>query len=210
MLVSETIEKYELQVGDQSELSTVETTALFNKVCRKIAMTHTWVWLQKSASVTIAGTEASLASDYAYILETYDDANGAPNAMAHVTPDGGTSYSRVFVIPFNQRRMYKDNKSACYVDITNSKIVFMTSEYSGQVMEIDYVYSPATLILTDVIPFPQGIVDAIPHLMAVEFNIIEQGEKGMSYSGENLGMYREYLSDMIYQNDLHLTYGSRI
>lgn len=203
------IEKFELQVDDQSELSTTESFALLNKVLRKVYTMHSWAWLMKSASASVSNKEADLPSDYYYILESYDDNTGTPREMVHVTSNN-SSYSRVIVIPQNARRNYSDNQSICWIDLVNDKIKFQTSDYDGQTVEFDYQHLPANVSTGEYPVGPKNLQDALPHLMAAEFDFQQQVEKGLSYAGENLQMYRDYLSDMIYQNDIHLTYGQRV
>lgn len=209
MIASEILEQFNLQTDDQSSLSDTESLALLNRVLRKIYNTRAWAFLEKTHSATVSNKEFALPSDYQYIVETYDDGGGAP------APYLFQDTQLIRVIPFTEKRNYTrgdtdPNIQYAYIDLRQDKVVILSSAYDGLTVEMDYIYSPTDLTTSGSPAFPSRFHSIVPHLMAYEFDIIDQGEKGMSYAGENNSLANTYLEDMIYWDTVHKTYGERV
>jgi hypothetical protein len=207
MLASEIISNYQLQTDDQTQLSDAEALALLNRVLRKIYNTRPWGFLMKSYTGSVSNKSMDLPTDYQYLIPTYD-ANGETLNIYSLN-------DVVRVIPWDEVRNYtqgvtEPNVPYAYVDLRTDTIKLLTTRYNGKDMSMDYIYSPSSILTTGSPAIPSRFQDILPYLMTVESNTIDQGEKGMSYTPENNSAAYAILEDMIYWDNQHKTYGTRV
>ena len=132
------IDKFELQVDDSTELSSVEELDLLNKVYQKVCSDLPWEFLKKEfSSVTDGSTSLALPSDFSYFIEFDDE-------MKKIVWVGGTQY---YVVKFSDRRQYTDQTNICYVDVNSNKLYFPVAPTSGLAVYADYISIPADLTL---------------------------------------------------------------
>ena len=209
------LNRFYLQVDDSSALSSDEALALANEVYSEIQQDRDWEWLKTSYS----GTQSTSVS---YIALPSDFRNICPNYMASIglnfwnvgVPVGwtwnmyssnvsganssvvfvGSTFSPYLVIPFSQRRNYRNASNMCYIDFSTNRLYFTLQPTVANAVEYDYVKN-ATALTTSTSPlFQDGFHDIISYWMAVKFNPIEQTDKAQSYQGINKQLYHEKLS----------------
>ena len=202
MLTSDIIARFELQVDDSTELSSSEELDLANKIYQQVCSFRPWEFLKASCSTAIAGsgTTIALPSDFAYMATNQStDMNVSEDNIT--APKGvyvGTNLKFVRMINYGDRRQYA-NQDICYIDPTDSKIHFVTTQ-TETTQSFDYIKVPADLTLATSPIFPARFHDIIVHGMASEDYIIQQFDKARSYANENQAKYTSILKDMGYAN----------
>lgn len=185
MTAQEIINRFELWVDDNTELSSSDELDLLNEVYIDVWTDRAWEFSRKSFSSSINGTTISLPSNFSYITENarYTD-NQSNNLIENQKPRlvliGENKYK---VVDYATRKQYDNKSGYCWVDILNNNLVFSTS-VNGTV-EYDYIYFPDPLTLTDTPLFPERFHPVLYHLMAVSDYAIQQFDKAKSYAIEN-------------------------
>lgn len=176
------ITAFELYIGDETELSSVEELALLQKVYNEVLASEEWEFLKKEATGTISGT---------YITQ--------PTDFDRLTTDQniylGTAQRQFPVIPFSDRRKYINQNPFCYYDAKNQKFVFFLSQ--NDTYSFDYIYVPPALDTSTSNPvFPVRFYDMLYHKMCCDSDIINLSDKARSYAKENELRYLQILADM--------------
>lgn len=190
------IDKFELNVDDQSTMSSQETLDLANKIYRQVLNYRPWVWLVKQATGTVSSQTASVPSDFRYFYNNYNDADGDDKAVIFV----GSDSQPYEVIPFSERRNHRDNGAYCYYDAVNNTINFTDTSADGLSFEFDYVRQPDDLTTATSPVFPTRFHDIIYFGMAVDFQAIDNTPKQRSYSDDFQLKYDTLIEDMSYEN----------
>jgi len=205
MLGQAIINSFQLYVDDQADLSSVETLALMNKWYRRVLENRPWSFLKKDHTATLTSDEfIPLPADFGYILEndlTSREVMGSYERRTVVFV--GEQYEPWVVIPFSERRDYRDRSGYCWVDIRQNRLYFSKNPGVGKTIEFDYIYVPDDLTLATSPVFPDRFQPVIYHGMATDHNVIEQSEKGLSYRDENFGLYESYMADMAYWDSIN-------
>ncbi|MDC1191103.1 hypothetical protein N8148_02770 [Gammaproteobacteria bacterium] len=196
MLASAIIEKFELNIDDQSTMSSQESLDLLNKVYHEVLDYRPWEWLKKEGTDTVASNQISAPADFKYFHENHIDADGNNMVVVFV----GTDYDPYEVIPFTERRNHRDSGHYCYYDARQDIIVFTDSSAEGKVVEFDYIYQPDDLITSTEPVFPTRFHDVIYFGMAVDFGPIDNTPKSRSYAEEFQVKFDRLLEDMSYEN----------
>jgi hypothetical protein len=175
MIASEILTKFHLQVDDQTELSSDEELALLNDVYQEWAFERAWNILKTSVTGTIVNNEITLPSNFAYIYNNrnYADQNTYSNLPVIFV---GATYDPYYIINFDERRQYRDQKGYAYIDYANNKIVF-TATPSDTSYEFDYIKVPTTLTLADSPVFPERFHKKLAYDMAIQDSIIQMSDK---------------------------------
>jgi len=202
MTASELIAKFELYVGDTTELSTQEELDLVNKIYLRCASDRAWEILKKEATGTMTTTTTiTLPSDFEYILESYNYTDnsketqlGAKPAMVYV---GDLTFQ---VVNWSDRRQYTNNNNVCYVDQVNSVLKFPVAQSASATYSFDYRFTPAALTAGTSPVFPARFHDVIYHGMCVDDMAIQLFDKARSNTDFNQAMYNKYLTDMAFWN----------
>lgn len=192
MTIDEIVDKFNLQVDDASELSTVESFDLANDVYKEVQNDRPWCFLKTSFS---GSTSASVP----YIALPSDFKEIAPNYLNESVVFVGTDYSPYKVISYDDRRNYRDQDGFCYIDIGNSRLVFTLQPTAVKTVEYDYIkiLDPMTTGTSPAFGTPfKDFHRIIMFGMAMKFPSIEQAEKGTSYATDNRAEYLRLLSDM--------------
>lgn len=191
MLTSEIISKFRLYADDGSELSSAEELALAEKMYRQVLDEHDWEFLRKEHSGTTSGAYITLPSDFKNIAINYTE-DGEPEQVVFVGP----TFEVYHVIPFSERRNYRDSSNYCYIDKRQNRLYFTATPSSGLAVEFDYIYNPDALT-TSTSPVIDSIHhDVIYHGMMMDFYSIEQTEKGRAYYSEHKSWYEKFISRM--------------
>lgn len=200
------IDRFELQVDDLTELSSVEELAILNRVYKRLCAELPWEILKKQDSGSISQDATSyyidMPTDFMYFSDNalYTDnsteweGNNSPSVIFV-----GSNYEPIQVVNFSDRRQYRNNAKYAYLDYANSKIRFMANP-NQTTYEFDYVYIPADLTTATSPVFPDRFHDILSYAMAVENDIIQMSEKAKSYASENQSRYRTDLDNMKYWN----------
>lgn len=192
-------------MDDTSELSSDESFDLANKIYKKIWTDRPWIFSIKAYSGTTDGsTTLTLPSDFFYISNNHNFTEITQEAMTPVLFIG-PSNKEYKVVPFVDRRQYRDKDGYCWVDYVNNVIEFSVAPDSGQAVEYDYVFTPSDLTTGESPAFPSQFHDMIYHGMCVDNFVIQQSDKAKSYAEENQIMYNSYMRDLAYWNSQHVT-----
>jgi hypothetical protein len=167
-LTSAIIERFNLQVDDQSELSSDEELAL--------------------AGVT--------STSLLYVTLPTDFKEFSLNKDGKSVVFTGTDFQEYKVIPFSSRRDYRDMVGFCYVD--SSKLYFTSQPTSILDVEFDYIKRPTDLtLITEPIVTTDQFGKMIAYGMAAKFTNIEQPDKSKgSYQSNNKSEFDKMLTDL--------------
>ncbi len=176
------IEKFELFVGDETELSSVEELDLLQKKYNEVLASEEWEFLKKEASGSISGTDITQPADF-------DRMTHNQNIFI------GTRNQEYKVVPFDDRRNYTNQNGYFWYDARQQKFV---SSYSiNDTYSFDYLYVPPLLDTTSSNPvFPARFYDILYHMMCTDNDIINLCDKARSYRNENIIEAQRLLSDM--------------
>lgn len=179
---SDIIQKFELFIGDSTELSTTEEVDLTQKIYNKILNSDEWEFLKKEATGTISGTEIIQPADF--------------NRMTSIQRIYLGANKREFVeVPFDRRREFDNQNGYFYYDARQEKFIFTVSQ--SDTYSFDYIYVPAALDTTISNPvFPVRFWDMIYHGMCLDSDIINLSDKARSYAQVNEAKYASLLADM--------------
>lgn len=194
MLTSEIVSRFNLQVDDDSELSTEEGVALAQEVYDEVANDRGWEWLkaQGSGNTSTSVPYVALPSDFKELTQNKDD-----ETIVFV----GTELDEYKVIPYSSRRDYRDIGGFCYLDIPNSRLVFTLQPTEVKAIEYDYIKIPPLLTsTTEPLVKTTSFGNMIAYGMASRFPSIEGADKGNSYATDNRKEYEKILSDLRLQD----------
>lgn len=176
------ISKFELFIGDSTELSTTEEVDLVQKVCTKIYNSDEWEFLKKEATGTINGTEISQPSDF--------DRNLSVQRIYI-----GTNKREFIQVPFDRRREFDNQNGYFYYDARQGKFIFTVAQ--NDTYSYDYLYIPETVDLVSSNPvMPVRFYDMVYHAMCLDSDIINLSDKARSYAQVNEAKYASILADM--------------
>lgn len=181
-ITQDIISKFELFIGDSTELSTTEEVDLVQKVCTKIYNSDEWEFLKKEATGTINGTEISQPSDF--------DRNLSVQRIYI-----GTNKREFIQVPFDRRREFDNQNGYFYYDARQGKFIFTVAQ--NDTYSYDYLYIPETVDLVSSNPvMPVRFWDMIYHGMCLDSDIINLSDKARSYAQVNEAKYASLLADM--------------
>lgn len=206
MTATQIISKFELYVGDTTELSTSDELDLLDKVYQQICAERPWEFTKKEKTGTMdTTTSITLPSDFSYMPEnlSYTDIaltnnNNAKPVVVWITANGQTTAFQV--VNWSDRRQYQNENNICYLDIVNGKIMFPVAQPAGATYSFDYCFVPAKLGLSDSPIFPERFQHALYHGMAVDDMITQLFDKARSYARENQLAYLGAMQQMAYWN----------
>lgn len=203
MIASEIISRFETQVDDMTELSSVDELILLNKIYKKILAGRPYEFLKKAFSGTqsTAVPYVALPSDFCYL--SYNNNYTEDNQIAKqpvVFVQSGSAWQPYKIISYSDRRQYRDKTGYAYIDIVNSRLVFTSQPTSAAAIEFDYIYDPANLTASDAPIIPERFQWSIVYGMAVDDDIIQKSDKAKSYAAENQGKYNSEISDLNFWN----------
>lgn len=214
MTSQEIIRKFELYVGDTTDLSTQEEVDLLNKVYRGINNKRHWEYLKTTATGTLqsltGGIGHSLPSDF---ISLYDNSlytdnsisaqNNASPRVLWVTLPGATDISPYQFINYADRRQYRNQNGSAYVDIKNSKFYITGTQTDLMPYELDYIFKPADLTISSAeadIVIPSQFHDILFFGMCVDDMTIQLFDKARSYAATNQAQYQSILDDLVFFN----------
>ena len=182
--------RFQEQIDDATELSSVEELALANEVYIDVSNDREWEWLKTTATGTTSTSVDYLAleSDFKQVI---------PNKDRRSIVFVGTDYQEYLIIPFSARRDFRDQDGFCYIDTPNQRLVFTLQPTEAKAIEYDYIKRP-TLLTTSTEPLvtTDQFGNLIAYGMAAKFNPIELSDKSDSYRKENQEEYRKILTDL--------------
>lgn len=191
MTKSQLITEYERLMDDLSELSTLETERLFDKIYEKVIVSRPWEHTKKEYSavgpVTIPDDFLYLVQNNSSSLTTQDYAEGAV-VFVDSKP--------VTIVSFSERN--KNQRNSAYVDLRNNTMVF-TESVAGKTVSFDY-HALFPALTSEESPFFPVHQYVIPHGMCVDTFQAMQTEKGKSYAEEHNRQYMYYLGQLALWN----------
>lgn len=198
--------RFNLQVDDSTELSDDESLALLNQVYREIQNDRAWEWLKTSHSATTSTSVPyiSLPSDFKMLSPNFSGetrwewgisfgTNQWNQSVVYV----GSDYEVYRVIPYSNRREYREHSNICYIDVPNQRLYFTKQPTTAESVEFDYI-KRATDITTATEPlFNDAYHEIIAYGMAAKFDPIQLTAKdSTNYMGENMRQYLSILQQM--------------
>lgn len=201
MTKGEIITKFELYLDDSTELSTDESSDLFDKIYRQINSDRPWEGTKTEGTGTASTSVPyiSLPANFLYLTANNNFTDSSEQAGRPVV-FVGTTYEPYEVISWSDRRQYRDQTGYAYIDFANSRLYFTKQPASANAVEFDYHAQQTALTTNDEPWFPEEFHDLIYHLMCVDDYIIQQSDKAKSYKSENEKMAKDYMERMVYWN----------
>lgn len=197
------ITAFELQVGDTTDLSSVEELALLNKKYKAWARAKPWEITKKAASGTTSTDPnvayISIPADFAFFVANRNHTDESWYANRPVVFIGA-NYDPYYVVSWSDRRQYRGRSNVCYLDLANSRLVFETAPAAGSAYEFDYHSVPADLTLSTSPVFPSDFAWYLVHAMAADDFVVQLFDKNKSYADENTAKANAYMGDMNYWN----------
>lgn len=186
---TEIIARFQLQVDDSSELSSDESLVLANEIYTEIQNDRNWEWLKKTYSGTTSTTVP-------YVALPTDFKTLSPNKYGTTIIFIGSNFQEYKVVPYSNRRQYRDTDGYCYLDIPNSRLYFTKQPTSAQAIEYDYVMVAPELTTATSPLFIETLHDVISYWMASKFDPIQLTNQGESYQRINTGLYWQKLTQL--------------
>lgn len=210
MTTADIISRFQLQVDDNSELSSDEELALANQVYREIANDRAWEWLKTEWTGTMSTSVPyiTLPADFKMLSPNYSgDAywwatlgtNVGNNSIIYV----GDDYEVYRVINFANRREYRDYSNVAYVDVPNQRLVFTKQPTEAKSVSFDYIKRPAALTLITSPLFNEVYHEVIAYGMAKLIDAMLLTNKSESYQNVNEVQYLRIL-ELMRQEDAYL------
>jgi len=199
--VQEILTAFELEVDDSSELSSSEELSILNRNYMLLATDRPWEELKKGASGNILsdsiGYYITLPTDFMSFAER-DDNGGKWKIYV------GSQLEEYSVVPFSERRNYRNMSGYAYLDMQNRKIYFSYTPVEFT-YEFDYCKIPSELIIattpTPIVPFfPSSYWHILVHMMARDSYIISLFEKDRAYTKEQELKYQEWFGKLSLYN----------
>ena len=187
------IDKFELYAGDETELSSAEELDLLNKKYFYVLNLHEWEFLKKEATGTLSTSVdyVDIAVDHA---DFYSFAKNHDNNQKVVYI--GDNYEPYEIIPFGNRRQYRNNQGYAYYDVRQKRLTFTKQPSVADSYEFDYIYKPDDLTTATAPVFPVNFWDAIYHAMLLDNDIIQMSDKARREYQENQQKFEEIMSSM--------------
>jgi hypothetical protein len=179
---SDIITAFELYFGDETSLSSQEELDLLQKKYDELLSSTEWEFLKKEATGSISNTEITQPSDFDRLTS---------DQRIYI----GSNFKEYPVIPFTDRRNYRNMNGYFYYDAKNEK--FVSTFSINSTYSFDYIYVPPALDKTGSNPvFPLRFYSALFHAMCIDADIINMSDKARSYASLNQRMYDEIVNNM--------------
>lgn len=179
---SDIITKFELFIGDDTELSSTEELDICQKAYNKVLASDEWEFLKKEASGSVSGTDLTDPTDFDKLTS---------NQTIYI----GTGKQEFKQVPFDRRREFDNQNGYFYYDARQGKFVFTKSQ--SDTYSYDYIMIPPALDISTSNPvFPTRFYDIIYHFMCLDSDIINLSDKARSYAAENQAKALSILADM--------------
>lgn len=201
MTKADIIEKFELYLDDGTELSTTETSDLFDKMYRQINSDRPWEGTKTEGTGTTSTSVpyVSLPANFLYLTANNNFTDSSEQAGRPVV-FVGTTYEPYEVVSWSDRRRYRDESGFAYIDFANSRLYFTKQPSGAYSVEFDYHAQQTALATGDTPWFPEEFHDLIYHMMCADDYVIQQSDKAKSYKSENEKMAKDYMERMVYWN----------
>ncbi len=178
------IDEFHTIIGDSTELSSDEELKLLNKIYFEVINSREWEILKKEATGSVNGLTIAQPADFGSLVLF-------PDPVIYL----GDTNKRCNVIPFAERRIYKNQNNAAYYDARQKQIVFMTAQ--DDTYSFDYNYIPAELALDTAPVFPARFWGLFAFFMASDNDFIQLMDKARSYASENRMRGQMILDQMV-------------
>lgn len=195
------ITKAQLYLDDSSELSSQESSDLFDKFYRMFNSSHTWEGTKAEGTGTTSTSVPyiDLAEGFLYLTANYNHTDQSYEAERPVV-FVGTNYSPYEVVSWSDRRQYRNQSNKVCIDFPNNRLLFTKQPVAAETVEYDY-HKQQTALTTDDTPWmPEEFQDWIYHRMVSDDYMIQQSPKGKSYAAENRAAAEEIMNNAKYWN----------
>lgn len=215
MTAQDIITDFELQVDDNTELSTQQELDLLNKVYKSICADRPWEFLKKGVTGTVSYDSGlglyyiSLPADFMFFAgnASYTDNTREYSGTAQpFVVFTGSAFTPCQIVNFSDRNQYlpknggAGNSGFAYLDMANNRIVFTGLVQDISLYSFDYIYEPADLELGDTPVFPARFHKIFAPMMSVDNDILQIQDRSASYINENTAKGTKILNDMYYWN----------
>ena len=201
MTKGQIITKAQLYLDDSSELSSQESSDLFDKFYRMFNSSHTWEGTKAQGTGTTSTTVPTVDLDtgFLYLTQNYNHTDQSYEADRPVI-FVGTEYQPYEVVSWSDRRQYRNHSNKVCIDFPNNQLLFTKQPTAAEVVEYDY-HKQQTALTTDDTPWmPEEFQDWIYHRMVSDDYMVQQSPKGKSYAAENRAAAEEILNNAKYWN----------
>lgn len=198
--------RFNLQVDDSTELSDKESLVLLNQVYREVQNDRAWEWLKTSHSGTTSTSVPyiSLPSDFKMLSPNFSGesrwewwlsywANQGNQSVVYVWSD----YEIYRVIPYSNRREYREQSNFCYIDVPNQRLYFTKQPTTAESVEFDYIKRASDLTTATEPLFNDAYHEVLAYGMASKFDPIQLTAKdSTNYMADNTRQYLSILQQM--------------
>ena len=209
--LNDIIIKFELQVGDTTELSSQEETDLANDKYHDICNQRPWEFLKKNVSGALTLDPVTklyyiaIPADFSLFVENneYTD-NTLPinNNAAPKVIFVGANYKPFQIVNYSDRLKYRTQSGVCYADMNANKIYFPVAPDDTSFYTFDYIMVPPDMaLLADKPLIPARFRKMIWFAMAVDDEILQRNTSANSQAVNNQAKYQSTLDDMNWWND---------
>jgi len=188
------IDKLELYAGDSTDLSSTDELDLIQKKYNQVLEEHDWEFLKKTATGT-------LSTSLQYVTAPADFRSFAKNYQSYKKVIYiGSNYDAYEIVPFDNRREFRDQKGYAYYDALNARIYFTRQPDTADTYEFDYLHIPTALTTSTSPIFPVRYWDALYHSALMDNDIIQLSDKARREYKENEAAYRTIIDKMVSWN----------
>lgn len=207
--VADIISKFELQVGDTTELSDDDELDLAQQAIDDLYNDRPWEFLRKNTTGT-AVTDANgvttivVPTDFKYFSTNHQmtaNNDDLDDNQERKVVYMGSQYTPFLVVNFSDRRRYFKQAGYCWYDPSTQTITFSVTPLTDTLnYDFDYIYIPPAVSLLSVLPFPAEYWWTIVYAMAVSDVALQLFDRAKSYAAENEAKRQKFLSDLQFYN----------
>ena len=181
---------------------------LFNRTLLRVYNYRHWTWLIKNVSSQATSGVLELPDDFMTFCDVYSLQTDKPGQKKSPVYNS-TKNKPVDIIKRSDRFSISNSAGHdyCYLDMTNNRIVFLDTAISDS-FTYDYFYTPEYISdISATTVLPKAMQPSIPHLMSLEFAIIENEDPDRNFDAKNLKTFDEYMKPFINRHTSLVQYG---
>lgn len=198
----------------QGRMSDEEVLDLLNRTLIRV-YTHThWAFLVKAGETAAINGELTLPTDLFKIIPSTRMVKKNMNTTVVEVDEKFYLYNTTadrYAQPVKRSHRFgvqgNQSNDKFYFDMLNNKLVFVGSQ-TNDTFQYDYMYLPDYVGIDDTTILPIGLQPCVPHLMNLEFVIIENESPDESFDDKNLKTFYEYLNPFVQANNGLMQYVS--
>lgn len=206
----ELIDIFKLQNAEQPSgvMSDANIVDLLNRTLTRIYHHTSWTWLTKEHRANAVAGELALPSDFFSFVDYNQRMSGKTGSIPSPIWNITKKHTPLFIQRTERFTTLGEsgNEDRCYLDMTNNKIVFLQNTVTDEFI-MDYVYIPEDISVSETPVLPMGMQPCLPHLMSLEFSIIENETPDRNFDEKNLKTFYDYLTPYVTRDTQLKQYG---